>query len=150
MIFMRQDEGHPLGATLVLVSMLAFAFVFQMVTRPAAPLAAQFNVSLEAFSVSVPTPPPVISRPTISQHPTAIAVWRMSFVVDEGIVEEAEPAQSPSVPILYSVAWPAAPVVMPSTVHALSPAKPTREGGAVTRALASTRSAVRNALSRAF
>lgn len=130
--------------------MVVFALVFQVVTRPAAPLAAHFNLSLAAFSVAVPTPPPVISRATISPQPAAIAVSRVSFAVAEGLVNEAEPTQPASMPILDSVALQSAPVMMPSTVHALSPAKPTREGGAVTRALATTRSAVRNALSRAF
>ena len=149
MVFMTRDGGHPLGATLVLVSMVVFAWVFQVVTRPAAPLAAQFNVSLAAFRVAVPTPPPVISRATISPQPAAI-VSRVSFAVAKGLVEEAEPAQPAAMPILDSIALPAAPIMMPSTVHALSPAKPAREGGAVTRAIATTRSAVRNALSRAF
>lgn len=150
MDFMRRDGGHPLGATLVLVSMVVFALVFQVVTRPAAPLAAQFHVSLAAFSVAVPTPPPVIARATSSSQPAAAAVSRVSFAVDEGLIEEAEPAQPAGMPILDSIALPAAPIMMPSTVHALSPAKPAREGGAVTRAIATTRSAVRNALSRAF
>jgi hypothetical protein len=112
-------------------------------------LAAHFNLSLTAFSVPVPTSPPVISPPAISQHPAAIALSRESLAVAAGLVEETEPAEAASVPILYSVAWPAAPLMMPSTVHALPPAGPTREG-AVTRAITSTRSAVRNALSRAF
>ena len=150
MVFMTRDGGHPLGATLVLVSMVVFALVFQVVTRPAAPLAAQFHESLAAFRVAVPTPLPVIARATISPQPAAIAVSRVSFAVAKGLVEEAEPAQPAAMPILDSIALPAAPIMMPSTVHALSPAKPAREGGAVTRAIATTRSAVRNALSRAF
>jgi hypothetical protein len=149
MVFMTREGGHPLGATLVLVSMVVFALVFQVVTRPAAPLAAQFNVSLAAFRVAAATPPPVISRATVSP-PAAIAVSRVSVAVADGLVEKAAPTQPAAMPILDSIALPAAPIMMPSTVHALSPATPTREGGAVTRALATTRSAVRNALSRAF
>lgn len=147
MVFMRRDEGHPLGATLVLASMLAFAWIFHVVTRPDANLAAQFNVSLAAFSVSVPMPPPVTSPPASSQHPAAIALSRVSLAVGEGLVDVAAPA---AVPVLYSAAWPAGLVMMPSTVLEVSPARSTREGGAVTRAIASTRSAVRNAFSRAF
>jgi hypothetical protein len=130
--------------------MVMFALVFHVVTRPAAPLAAQFNESLAAFSVAVPPPPPVISRAASSPHPAALAVSRVLFAVAEVLVEEAEPPQPAARPILDSIALPAAPIMMPSTMHARSPAKPTREGGAVTRALATTRSAVRNGLSRAF
>jgi hypothetical protein len=146
MVFMRRDEGHPLGATLVLASMLAFALVFHVVTRPDTHLAAQFNVSLAPFSVSVPAPPPVVWRPTIARPEAVIVAAPVSPAVAEDPVEAAPAAM----PVLSSVAWPAAPHMMPSTAHDVSPATPTREGGAVTRAIASTRSAVRNALSRAF
>jgi hypothetical protein len=155
MVFMkRRDEGHPLGALLVLSSMFAFAFVFHAVTRPDAAVAARFDVPLAAFPPpvvpvvpAVPVVPVVASRvPEVSMVP----VIRVT-TLETPVTIETSGTLEPTTGTIGTSGTPGTLIApLRASVTAIAPSEPAREGGAVTRAFAITGSALRNAFRKTF
>jgi hypothetical protein len=163
MVFMREDEGRPLPALLLLFSMFAFAFVFHVVTRPQVALEAQYNTAtpalqaaIESHNAGAPSAPGVKhARGAEAAH---AIVARVTFAE---IVELTGPvAIAPSVSVAPSVALapvelaaPGAlgtPVALAVPVEPVGPATVPVDRGAVTRGFATTGSVVRAAFKRAF
>lgn len=159
MVFMqRRNDGHPLAALLLLFSMFAFAFVFHVVTRPEAPVAAHLDRQLAAFARPVAPDVPTLGEP---RQPAAAASPVTSVVEPAPPVEASALATDSHPPALTLpppiTIVPSATVVRPVTVvplpaaavsATLQPSAP--DGGAVTRAFTTTGSALRSAFRKAF
>jgi hypothetical protein len=96
---MKSTNGHPLAATLVLISMYAFAWAFHIVTRPAPALPAHSVSAMAALPPTMRAVPPALSAPTLPPGPVA------------PVRQAAAPAPSPAerAPALTEIA--AAPAV---------------------------------------
>jgi hypothetical protein len=149
MVFMQpRDEGHPLAAMLVLSSVFAFALVFHTVTEPGAHVPARYDRQLAALvSPQIPVVPVV---PRVS----AVRVVRAVHMVPAVRVAAGTTATSgtpeTSGTILHAFAWPTMPAPFPAAASPFLPSDAARDGGAVTRALATTGSALRNAFRKTF
>jgi hypothetical protein len=142
MVFMERREGHPLAAMLLLCSMFAFALVFHSVTQPVAELPARYDYQLTAMA-----------RPAVEQPPS-FAVPRETALAPTSTAITATPIEIPlaaplSPSLIEAFAWPAT-TSFPAPVSASAPSEARRESGAVTRAFATTGSALRNALRKTF
>src|SRR5688572_17088059 len=155
----RADEGHPVGAMLLLCSMFAFAWVFHAVTKPDATL---------PVAPAVPVVPVVLWIPAVLGVPEVPAVRvdsKVPVVPDvpgvpavrvttgtTGTIETTGPpgtsrtsgtAGTPGTPgttgtIVYTVSWSITPPPFAASVSAVEPRGQSGEGGVVTRAFATT------------
>lgn len=71
MRFMKSTNGHPLAATLLLISMYAFAWAFHLVTRPSPALPAHPVLVMAALPPTVRAVPPALSAATLPPRPVA-------------------------------------------------------------------------------
>lgn len=72
MRFMKSTNGHPLAATLLLISMYAFAWAFHLVTRPSPALPAHPVTAMAALPPTVrATVPPPLSAAAVPPGPVA-------------------------------------------------------------------------------
>jgi len=154
MVFMkRRDEGHPLGALFVLSSMFAFAFVFHIVTQPSAELAVRFDLHWAALVA----PSPASETTGTTGTTGATRTTGISGTAGNPGTAAAVVPVVPAVPVVPEVTaprlldalpWP--PTTLVASVNAVASDAPTRDEGAVTRAIATAGSALRNALRKTF
>jgi hypothetical protein len=133
---------------LLLFSMFAFAFVFHVVTRPQALVAAQFDLQLTGLArpvnADVPSVPEqrVVQR-SIDSPPPAVRV------IETSIVAETVAAVDP-LPVITATTWPTLPAELPPAIAPAAPSEPSSSGGVITRALAGTGSTLRNVFRKTF
>lgn len=106
---MKSTNGHPLAATILLISMYAFAWAFHLVTRLSPALPAHPVSPMAALPPTVRAVPPVLSAPT--QPPRPVAAVRQA----------APPAPTPAelAPALTEIA-PAPAVESPAALPAFA------------------------------
>ena len=149
MVFMRQDEGRPVPALLLLFSMFAFACVFHVVTRPSGVLPAMFDTQVAplahsiASSANIDQPAPAGAASVIEPALAAQARSTGPLTLAPPVVEQ------PALPALTATAATTL-MFLPPSIDAVPAQLSVAESGAVTRAALSTGAAVRNAFKKAF
>src|SRR5687768_5108316 len=152
----RADEGHPVGAMLLLCSMFAFAWVFHAVTTPDARLPAQFNAQIAALALSVvPIVPEVPAVPDVLEVPAVPVPTVRLASGTTGTTETSETSETPitlrtsgtpgTLGTLGTIGTTVPPAAFPASVNAVAPGEQSRESGAVSRAFGTTGAALRSA-----
>lgn len=118
MRFMKSTNAHPLAATLLLISMYAFAWAFHLVTRPAPALPAHPEAAMAALPPTVQAVPPALSVAAVS--PT-LSVATLPPGPVAPVRQAAPPAPSPAelAPALTEIA-PAPAVESPAALPAFA------------------------------
>jgi hypothetical protein len=152
MVFMqRRHEGHPAAAMLLLFSMFAFAFVFHVVTRPDATVAAYFDTQLAAYpGAAVVSPRPAVTGRRVVDRPKAAQTHApfMAAATPEALATPSRVDPPTPATLVITGHAPAAPLLSP--IDPIAPLHTPDDGGAVTRAIGHTRSALRSAFKKAF
>jgi hypothetical protein len=146
MVFMpRRSDGHPMAAMLLLFSMFAFALVFHAVTRPRVTIAGHFNTQLAALAQPVAPRLPAMVSAQAAGAALALPVAR-SEMAPPSIPATAFDAT----PVIHAMPASLAMAYLPASIDAAPPELSAVSGGAVTRGVAATRSALRTAFKKAF
>ncbi|HEX4915826.1 MAG TPA: hypothetical protein VFV51_17830 [Vicinamibacterales bacterium] len=166
MVFMKEDEGRPLPALLLLFSMFAFAFVFHAVTSQPPTVPALFNTQIAALAAPVAVTAPVVAPAApISARVVSGALPRDFGEAAFGIAGEpvalavpstlaassSSPAGEPSRELVGSTfSRDGGFAALAAPVEPVGPAAVPVERGAVTRGFTTTGSVFRAAFKRAF
>ena len=139
---------------LLLFSMFAFAAVFHVVTRQGELLPAHFDAQLAAFAGAIDAESPTLNVGEVAQRLQA-SVAPMTLML-ESIAAYEPPAAMADAPaierpaLIAASAWPPVPAQATAARATLTSTEDGAEAGAVTRALSTTRTALRQAFKKAF
>ena len=138
-----------MAALLLLCSMFAFAFVFHTVTRRTLTVPAHFDTQLAAFAATIDAVVPASEEAPAVRLPVRETTLIMTPAAEATLPQPI--VATDSAPLLNAASFRTTPTPLAASITpAWLAQSPEEDAGAVTRALASTRSALRNAFKKTF